>query len=90
MMFTSRIITAKIVPAGIEGTLMSLSGTLVQLGYMTIRNLLGVLINNTFVHITRDSITNYYVLVFIKLFGAFIPLTFMMKFLPTNKEVQDL
>jgi hypothetical protein len=82
--------TARITPPGIEGTMMAFSTTLIQLNQFTIRNLLGVFINSKFVQVSSDNMDNYWVLTTIKFIGSLIPLTFMLKILPTNEQIKEL
>lgn len=55
-MLPSFIITAQLVTPGVEGTMLSLSTTLVKLNQFTIREMVGVFINDMFVHVTRKNL----------------------------------
>lgn len=78
---------AKIIPKGIEGTLMAFSTTIVALNQFTIRSILGVIINNNFVNVTTSNLNDYYVLTLIALFGSFIPFIYMNFLVPKRKEI---
>jgi hypothetical protein len=78
----SYIIMAKIIPKGIEGTLMAFSTTIVALNQFTIRAILGVIINNSFVNVTTNNLNDYYILTIIALCGSFIPFTYILCMVP--------
>lgn len=89
-MFPSKIIMARIIAPGVEGTMMSFASIIINLNQFTIRNLIGVFINNTFVHVSNDTMNDYYILCWIRFGTSFIPLTYMWWLLPTNAEVAAL
>jgi len=43
--FPARIMTARMIPRGTEGTLMAFSTTIMQLNQFTFRNLMGYVVN---------------------------------------------
>ena len=63
MMIPFNIILAKLTPPGIESSLMALSNTILNLNQFTIRGLLGVYINETFIGVEKENIEKYYMLV---------------------------
>lgn len=87
--FPMRITAAKIVPPGVEGTMMAFSITMVSMNLSIVRNMLGALLNHTFIHVTHDNIeTEYYKLTLVKLVLAFVPFAFIFRLLPKNKDVK--
>ena len=88
--FPSYVMMARMVPPGVEGTMMAVNNTLVHLNQFTIRNLLGKCINDAFVHVGRNSLHNYYILPIIAFAGSILPLFYMMRMIPSNQEVAEL
>ena len=82
----SYIIMAKIIPKGIEGTLMAFSTTIVALNQFTIRAILGVIINDSFVNVTTSNLNDYYILTIIALCGSFIPFTYILCMVPRRQQ----
>lgn len=82
----SYIIMAKIIPKGIEGTLMAFSSTIVALNQFTIRAILGVIINDSFVNVTTSNLNDYYILTIIALCGSFIPFTYILCMVPRRHQ----
>lgn len=86
----SFILMSKVIPPGIEGTMFSLTVTLIALSNFVIRNLLGTVINDLFVKVTKENLDNFWILMTIQLVSKFYPLLIINCLVPTNKEVNDL
>jgi hypothetical protein len=56
----SNIIVAQIVPPGVEASMSAFTSTIVTFNMFAVRGLVGVFINNTFFHVTRETISNFY------------------------------
>lgn len=90
-MLHTRIITARMIPPGIEGTMMSFCSTIIHLDLFGLRKLMGLLVNKFIVGITVKNLEEKYIqLTLIKFFGACIPLAFIHLFMPTNKEIKEI
>lgn len=82
------MIAARLVPPGVDATMMAFSTTLLQLDMFTIRNLLGVFINKKFVGVTYDNLKDKYIyLTMFKTFGACLPLLYIYLLIPTNDQI---
>lgn len=51
---------------------------------------MGIIINNNFIHVTKETMDRYIWLKVIGIVTPFIPFLFMFKLLPTVKETNDL
>jgi hypothetical protein len=86
-----KIIIARIVPPGIEGTIMAFGSTILYLDMRTIRNLFGVFINSNFVGVTAKNITdNYFYLTLINTIGSILPCFFIYAMIPSNEQIKAL
>ena len=85
-MLPSFIITAQLVSPGVEGTMLSLSTSLIKLNQFTIREMVGILINDMFIHVTRKSLTDIFYLVEVAFFASFIPIVFIYLMVPSRGE----
>lgn len=56
----SDIIVAKLTPPGIESSMMVLSKTVIIFNQFVLRNIIGALINSTFIGITTSNINEIY------------------------------
>lgn len=81
---------AKIIPPGIEGTMMSLTATIINLGQYILRMAIGVLINDMFVGCSRENIQLYWVLMAIQLASRFIPFVYISQLVPRVQDVNAL
>jgi hypothetical protein len=54
------VLVAKLVNPGLEATMMAISGSIVSLNKLTIRALVGVAINNSFVGVDKNSLNDFY------------------------------
>lgn len=93
--FISLVIVSKLVPPGIESTMYSLSVTFIVLNLFVLRAIMGIIINNSFIHVDKDNLKGegedrYIWLKLIAIFTPFIPFLFMFKLLPTLKETNEL
>lgn len=72
LMVPASIIMAKIIAPGIEGTMFSLTGSILTISFMVMRNLLGVFINR-YIGVTKEKMGDYYILLWIELFFKMMP-----------------
>lgn len=79
------MIMSRVIPHGVEAVMFSLSHTIMNLNMFQLRTMMGVLINNNFVHVTKENMDNFYILELIGLCGTFIPLLYMHKLIPSQK-----
>ena len=86
----SFVIMAKTIPPGIEGTMISLTMTLINLNQFILRTTWGTFINDNFVGVTKNRLGKYYILTLIQLASKFFPLFLINCLLPTVQEVNDL
>lgn len=86
----SFILMSKVIPPGIEGTMFSLTVTLIALSNFVIRNLFGTIINDLFVKVTKENLDDFWILMTIQLVSKFYPLLIINCLVPTNKEVDEL
>lgn len=89
-MMPCNIIMSKTIPFGVEATMFSFAHTIINLNLFTLRTLMGVLINDNFVHVTKDDFSNFYILQIIALIGAIIPFTYIYCMIPTQDQVKKL
>ena len=82
------VMFAKITPKRIEATSFALLAGVSNFR-ATIRGWTGSWINDQFVGVTRDDLTNYWVLVTIGFVCSFIPLLFL-RLIPTRKQIETL
>ena len=85
----SYIIMAKLIPKGVESSMMSLNTSIVAISQFAIRAWLGVLINDSFVNVTKENMKNYKYLCLIAALLAIVPLFFIWIMTPTIKECED-
>lgn len=88
---TRYMIFSKLVPYGVEGTMMATIDTIQILTTRTIREIMGNGINDAYVHVTNKNQENYYQL---KIIGmCFYCLTFLFiefDLIPTRAEAEEL
>ena len=84
------IFIAKISAPGVEGTMSSLGSTIIVLNMHSFKDGMGLLLNNLFVGVTRETIKNYSSLALIELIGTVIPLIYMKRIIPSNVEIEVL
>ena len=65
----SFIIMAKIIKPGVEGTMLALTGTIINLNQFLIRANVGAFINDLYVGVTAEKLDDYYILGQIFLYG---------------------
>ena len=82
VMLPNFIIMAKIIPPGIEGTMMSLTDTIINLGQFTLRQLFGVILNDVFVGCTKEKIDLFWILCVIQLACKIIPFVYISQLVP--------
>ena len=82
-MMPGMIILTKLIPKGIEATMLALSSTIITLNQFTIRAQIGLLINATTVDVTTDNLEDFATLAWVEFLCAFIPLTFIYRMVPT-------
>ena len=84
------IIMAKIIPPGIEGTMISITNTIMFLSNLLLRNVLGIFLNDTFAHVTVSKLDNFSILCLFQLLFRLLPLFYIGLLVPRNKQVDDL
>lgn len=85
------IIFTKLVPIGIEGTIMCTYTTFVGLCNGMFKEYLGVFINNHFIHVTKENMDNFVWLKVCTMCCNFIPLYFIgCGMIPTLSESNKL
>ena len=82
------VIMAKITPKHIEATSFALLAGVSNLR-IPIRAEIGSFINDNYVGVTQEDLSNYYKLVAINFIGSFIPLLFL-RLIPTKAQVEAL
>lgn len=82
------VMFAKITPRRIEATSFALLAGVSNFR-ATIRGWTGSWINETFVGVTKDDLTDYWILVTIGFVCSFIPLLFL-PLIPTRKQIEVL
>ena len=87
-MLPSFIITAQLVSPGVEGTMLSLSTSLIKLNQFTIREMVGILINDSLIHVSTKNLGDIFYLIEISFFCAFVPIALIYLMVPTKQETQ--
>ena len=85
VLMPSYVIVAKLIPKGIESTMMAVSATIISLNMFTIRATIGVFINENFMHVTQDHFGDYKNLTIIALVGSLLPFTYLTCLMPSNE-----
>ena len=88
--FPSFVLVSKMIPPGIESTMMSLSTSIIILNQFLLRQLMGLIINDTFIHVTKKNMDNYIWLKVVCIVTSCIPLTYMWRMVPTLRQSQEL
>ena len=88
--FPSIIMVSKMIPPGVESTMYSLSITIIALNQFIIRAIMGVYVNDQFVHVSKGHMENYYQLKIICIVTSCIPLTYLFYLIPTLAETDEL
>lgn len=87
-MTQSRIICARLIPPGVEGTMMAFSTTIIGIDMFAIRLVMGLILNQLFVGMNKDNMEEKYrYLTMFKFVGACLPILFIYRLVPTNAEV---
>ena len=76
LMVPASIMMAKIIAPGIEGTMFSLTGSIITISIMVLRNMLGVFINR-YIGVTKEKMADYYLLLWIELVFKTIPFLYI-------------
>ena len=80
----SFIIMAKSIPPGVEGTIVSLTMTIINLNQFILRSFFGTFINDHFVGVTKEHLDRFYILCLINFAFKWMPLFFIWKLIPKN------
>jgi hypothetical protein len=83
------IIMAKLIPPGVESSMMALNTTVVNLKSMLISPFMGVFINDYFVHVTKKNMKDYKWLCLTATIMSVGPLFFVWCMTPTFKELEE-
>lgn len=86
----SFVIMAKVIPAGVEGTMVSLFTTIINLNQFTIKSVSGTFINDRFVGLDTSNIDKYWILAIIETVFKVFPIFYIYLLVPKNDEVSDL
>jgi len=84
------IIVSKATPPGIEATMCALAVTLLILNQFILRSVMGVLINDNFIFVSKGQIDDYMYLKMVCIVAAVIPLSYMWRLVPTAEETDEL
>ena len=76
LLVPATIMMAKIIAPGIEGTMFALTGSLITISIMVLRNIFGVVINR-YIGVTKEHLGNYYQLLWIELFFKTVPFLYI-------------
>lgn len=82
------VLLMKLIPRGIESTMQTFSGVIHGLNMHLVRAQIGILINNQFVHVTKENINNYPTLTLIEMVAALIPFIYIYCLIPSINEVE--
>lgn len=86
----TNMIMSRVIPHGVESMMFSIGHSIINLNLFTLRSFMGVVINECFVHVTKEEFDNFYVLEIISLTGALIPFIYMRFLIPKTHEVEEL
>jgi len=82
------VLFAKIIPNNIEATCFAfLTGCINFMG--SCRGIIGSWINKRFVHVSKDNMDDFYILIVISTIGAFLPLLFLW-LIPSRAQISTL
>ena len=84
----SNIILSKIIPYGVEGTMMSLYGTILTMSMFAVKNWMGIIINDLFINCSKNNLSNFYKQISVSLFGSFIPFLFIWYMIPKKIQIE--
>ena len=79
----------KVIPKGVESTMQTFTGVIHGLNMHMVRAQIGILINNKFVHVTKENVGSYPTLTIIELVCAFIPFVYIKCLIPTIDSVEE-
>ena len=82
----AQVLFTEINPPDIEAFVVAVQGTLFALAQYMVGELSGVLINETFVHVSKEDLSNYWVLQLISTIAALWPILWMW-LVPTKKTI---
>ena len=82
-MIPSNVIVAKMIPQGVEASMLALSNVIIQLNQYLLRSQIALLINSTFINVTNKNLEDFVYLAWIEFLCAFIPFTFIAYLVPT-------
>ena len=83
--FPSFILISKMVPVGVESSMMSLSVTIILMNQFFLRSVVGLAINGAFIHVTKQNMDNYLYLKIICAVSALLPFSYMFNLIPSLK-----
>ena len=89
MMVPCNVIIAKQAVPGVEATMVAFGSSLLRLNQYTIREAMGITINDMFIHASRDNLSSICTLTIIAMLTSFIPLTFMRCLVPSLKDMDE-
>lgn len=88
--FAALVFFGKVVPQGVESTTVGLLFYTISLNNYTLRPLLGLVVNQSVYHVTRDDMSEYWCLRAICLLCDFLPFFFMFQLCPSIEETNML
>eukprot|EP00347_Sterkiella_histriomuscorum_P010122 403377520 len=83
------VLFAKITPKNVEATIFATLTGISNLSSGVLSPMSGVIINKLFVGVSTENLENYWQLVVIQLFSAFVPLV-LYRLIPTKKEIEEI
>lgn len=87
--FATSLLLAKLIPVGIEATMLSLSMTIFVMNMTIFRPLGGILINKYFFNVERENLATEYIKIkIVSLIGSLSPYLYMYCLIPTNQQAE--
>jgi hypothetical protein len=84
------ILLAKLIRPGTESTMMGISYSLLLLNASVLRDIGGALINESFIGVSKDDLSNYWICLIISTLVTLIPMTYIYWLVPTNEECEQV
>ena len=74
-------------PVGIESTMMALYASIFKISTNMLAKISGVWVNSTFVHVSKDNMKDYPILLYINLFCGFIKIA-LIPMIPIKEDIE--
>ena len=88
VIYPSIIVISKCTPPGVEGSMVSLTVTIILISYKIFKSMMGVFINSWFVGVSRSDMSNYQWLPMIQIVSAMFPLILIHYLVPKNEDLE--